>query len=171
MSYPPQRYVADAGTVSASLRSAQTSHDLAIGVRSTVSYLATGATTSGAFGLYRWDMAAVPPAGSTPRGHFHRTMAESFYILNGTVSLYDGDRWVDATAGDYLYVPPGGIHSFANNSGAPASMLILFAPGGPREGYFEELADIAATGRELTHEEWVELWARHDQYEEELSGS
>ena len=92
-------------------------------------------------------------------------MAESFYILDGTVSLYSGDRWTDATAGAYLYVPPGGIHSFANNSGAPASMLILFAPGGPREAYFEELADIAATGRELTHDEWVQLWARHDQYE------
>jgi uncharacterized RmlC-like cupin family protein len=72
---------------------------------------------------------------------------------------------VDAAPGDYLYVPPGGIHSFANTSGAPASMLILFAPGGPREAYFEELADIAATGRELTHDEWVQLWARHDQYE------
>jgi hypothetical protein len=59
-------------------------------------------------------------------------MAESFYILDGTVSLYSGAKWMDTTAGDYLYVPRGGIHSFANNSGAPASMLILFAPGGPR---------------------------------------
>jgi hypothetical protein len=44
-------------------------------------------------------------------------------------------------------------------------MLVLFAPGGPREAYFEELAEIAAAGRELTHDEWVQLWARHDQYE------
>jgi hypothetical protein len=44
-------------------------------------------------------------------------------------------------------------------------MLIVFAPGGPREAYFEELADIAATGRQLSHDEWVELWSRHDQYE------
>ena len=71
---------------------------------------------------------------------------------------------VAATAGYYLLVPPGGIHSFANNSGAPASMLILFAPGGPWEAYFEELADIRAAGRELSEQEWVRLWARHDQY-------
>jgi uncharacterized RmlC-like cupin family protein len=165
MSYPPQQYVADQGAISASLRSADVPHELTIGVRSKVSYLATGDTTAGAFGLYRWDLAAVPPRDSLPSGHFHRTMAESFYILDGTVSLYNGEKWVDAVPGDYLYVPPGGIHSFANTSGAPASMLILFAPGGPREAYFEELADIAATGRELTHDEWVQLWARHDQYE------
>jgi len=165
VSYPPQQYIAPQPAISASLRRAGLPPDLAIGARSRVSYLATGETTGGAFGLYRWDLAAVPPAGGRSAGHFHRTMAESFYILDGTVSLYNGDKWVDATPGDYFYVPPGGIHSFANNSGAPASMLILFAPGGPREAYFEELAEIAASGRELSHDEWVQLWARHDQYE------
>jgi uncharacterized RmlC-like cupin family protein len=165
MSYPPPQYFADAGAASATFRAADQPHDLAIGVRSKVSYVATGTTTGGAFGLYRWDMAAVPPAAGTAGAHFHRTFTESFYVLDGTISLYNGQTWLDATAGDYLFVPPGGIHSFANNSGAPASMLILFAPAPPRERYFEELAEIAAAGRELTHDEWVQLWARHDQYE------
>jgi uncharacterized RmlC-like cupin family protein len=164
MSYPPQQYAADAGAVSATLRPADLPPDLAIGVRSKVSYVATGASTGGAFGLYRWELAATA-SGSGTGGHFHRTMAESFYVLDGVVSLYNGQSWVDATPGDFLYVPPGGIHSFANNSGEPASMLILFAPGAPRERYFEELAEIAASGRELSHDEWVALWARHDQYE------
>jgi uncharacterized RmlC-like cupin family protein len=164
MSYPPELYTADSGAISATLRSAGVPHDLAIGARSKVSYLATGAATGGTFGLYRWDLAAVPRSGSAPSGHFHRTMTESFYILDGTVSLYSGDTWIDATAGDYFLVPPGGVHGFANNSGAPASMLILFAPGAPREAYFEELAEIAAAGRELSQDEWEQLWARHDQY-------
>jgi hypothetical protein len=43
-------------------------------------------------------------------------------------------------------------------------MLILFAPGPPRETYFTELAEIRESGRVLTDEEWLELWARHDQY-------
>ena len=34
--------------------------------------------------------------------------------------------------GDFLFVPEGGIHGFRNESGAPASMLLLFAPGAPR---------------------------------------
>jgi hypothetical protein len=43
-------------------------------------------------------------------------------------------------------------------------MLVLFAPGAPREEYFRELARISAAGRSLSEDEWTELWARYDQY-------
>ncbi|MFG2059173.1 cupin domain-containing protein [Micromonospora sp. NPDC048930] len=150
--------------MSATIRRADVPPDLAIGVRTRVSHLGTGASTDGLFGLYRWDMAALPPRAGKPDGHYHRTFAESFYILDGTVSLYNGDTWTDATGGDFLYVPPGGIHAFANESGQAASMLVLFTPGAPREAFFEELAEIVASGRELTDQEWDEVYARHDQY-------
>jgi mannose-6-phosphate isomerase-like protein (cupin superfamily) len=162
MSYPSARYLDEAGEVSATLRRADAAPDLLIGTRTQVHHLATGASTDGRFGLYRWDMSADRNGG--PSGHFHRTMSESFFVLEGTVSLYDGDAWVDASPGDFLHVPPGGIHAFNNDSGAPASMLVLFTPGAPREAYFEALAEITASGRTLTDEEWLELWARHDQY-------
>ncbi|MFE9689631.1 cupin domain-containing protein [Micromonospora sp. NPDC005806] len=164
MSYAPPRYFGETGALSATFRRAEAPPDLAIGARTRVSHLATGATTDGGFGLYRWDMAAVAPTAATPSGHYHRTFSESFYILEGTVALYNGHTWTDATSGDFLHVPSGGIHAFANNSGGAASMLVLFTPGAPREAYFEELADIVATGRELTEQEWIELYARHDQY-------
>lgn len=32
-------------------------------------------------------------------------MSEAFYVLSGTVSLYNGTEWVDGHAGDFLYVP------------------------------------------------------------------
>jgi mannose-6-phosphate isomerase-like protein (cupin superfamily) len=162
MSYPPLQYFADQGAASAIYRAADTPPDLTIGSKSRVGYLATGATTGGQFGLYRWDMAAIP---NGPGAHYHRTFSESFFILEGTVSLYDGERWRDTAPGDFLYVPPGGIHAFSNDSDAPASMLVLFAPGAPREAYFEELAEIVASGRQLSGEEWTDLYARHDQYE------
>jgi mannose-6-phosphate isomerase-like protein (cupin superfamily) len=50
------------------------------------------------------------PGGAAP--HFHRTFSESFYILSGTVALYDGASWTDGTAGDFHYAPEGGIHAF-----------------------------------------------------------
>jgi mannose-6-phosphate isomerase-like protein (cupin superfamily) len=125
------------------------------------SYLATGASTNGQFGLYRWNMAAEP---SGPSAHFHKTISESFFVLSGTVRLFNGERWIDARPGDFLYVPEGGIHAFRNESGEPASMLLLFAPGAPREPYFETLAEVALTGRRLTPEEWEEFCLRHDTY-------
>lgn len=101
---------------------------------------------------------------SGPDLHFHKTMSESFFVLFGTVRLYDGNRWVDAISGDFLYVPPGGIHAFRNESGSPASMLLLFSPGAPRERYFEALAERAASGHHLTDDERVEFLRQHDQY-------
>lgn len=124
-------------------------------------FLATGALTDGHFGLFQWDMA--PQAGG-PDAHYHKTFSESFYVLDGEVRLYDGATWVTAVKGDYLYVPPSGVHAFRNDGDEPASMLILFAPGIPRERYFLELAEIAASGRQLSQEEYTEFLASHDQY-------
>jgi hypothetical protein len=41
-------------------------------------YLATGASTYGSFGLYRWETGPEP---SGPDPHFHRTMSESGPVL------------------------------------------------------------------------------------------
>jgi mannose-6-phosphate isomerase-like protein (cupin superfamily) len=124
-------------------------------------FTAPGSMTNGRFGLFRWDMDA---SGGGAGLHFHRTFSESFYILSGTVRLFNGTNHVDAAAGDFLYVPEGGVHGFSNVSDAEASMLVLFAPGAPRERFFTELTEIRQGGRELSQEEWAEFYARHDQY-------
>jgi mannose-6-phosphate isomerase-like protein (cupin superfamily) len=160
LSYPDPKYSGSQGEVSARLRRADQPHDLEMGKGGAqVHYLATGASTRSEFGLYRWDFTG-PPSGPAP--HFHKTLSESFYILSGTVRLHDGRRWVDGKPGDFLFVPEGGIHGFRNESGAPASMLLLFAPGAPREGYFEGLAEWAVTGQRPSDAERAEFMLRHD---------
>ena len=148
------------GEVSAVLRRADAPPELSARTGGATHYLATGATTRGAFGLYRWDMGPQP---SGPSPHFHRSITESFFVLDGTVRLYDGARWIDATAGDFLFVPEGGVHGFRNESGESASMLLLFTPGAPREDYFETLAD-AARRAAMTPEDWTEFFLRHDTF-------
>lgn len=160
MSYPKARYHGAKGEVSATFRPADQKPELTIGSGTAVRYLATGASTHGQFGLYRWDAKPHTPG---PAAHFHRTMSESFFILAGTVRLFNGERWIDTKAGDFLFVPEGGLHGFQNESDEPASMLILFAPGAPREGYFEALAAKAA-GQQFTDEEWKALCLQHDNY-------
>jgi mannose-6-phosphate isomerase-like protein (cupin superfamily) len=161
MSYPPVRYTAAGGEVSATYRPADAERELTSPGGGGTAYLAPATLTNGDYGLFRWDMA---PAPSGPGPHFHRTMSEAFFVLSGTVLLQDGARTLEARPGDFLYVPPGGIHGFRNESGSPASILILFAPGAPRETYFEELAEVRRSGRRLSEAEWTELYARHDQY-------
>ncbi|MGZ5415727.1 MAG: cupin domain-containing protein [Nocardioides sp.] len=161
MSYPEPRYFGESGEASAVLRPREHAPDLVLGPDSSAAYLATGASTGGDFGLYRWNM-GVDPSGPGP--HFHRTMSESFFVIDGTVRLYDGQDWTEAVAGDFLFVPPGGVHGFRNESGSPASMLILFTPGAPREAYFEDLARFAATGEWPAQEELLAFFEAHDNH-------
>ncbi len=105
MSYPPPRYHGTAGEVSAIHRLEGQEPELSFPNGNKVHHLATAASTEGKFGLYRWDM-SPDPSGADP--HFHKTFSESFFILTGTVRLYDGDEWTDANPGDFHYVPRAG---------------------------------------------------------------
>ncbi|HEX5395690.1 MAG TPA: cupin domain-containing protein [Candidatus Limnocylindria bacterium] len=128
---------------------------------SSVQFVAPGSITAERYGLFRWNM--QPHAGG-PKPHFHRTFSEAFYILGGTVRLYDGAQWIDARPGDFVHVPEGGIHAFSAESDEPASMLILFAPGIARERFFTATAEIATSGRQLSPDEWTAFYAEHDQF-------
>ena len=160
MSYPPAKYNGEGGQVSATIRPADIEPEVRYKNGGSVHYLATGASTDGLFGLYRWEMSG---AVSGPDPHFHRTITEAFYVLDGVIRIHDGRGWADRSPGDFIYIPEGGIHGFRNESGEPASMLILFAPGAPREDYFETLARVSH-GLTMSDDEKLEFYVRHDNY-------
>ena len=141
---------------SATLRRRDRAEDYASGSMK-FHYLVDQKHSAGDYGLYRVEMG--PHAGG-PSAHYHKAISEAFYVLDGGMRLYDGDKWVDATKGDFLFVPPGGIHAFRNDADAPAEVLILFAPGAPREAYFEGLSQLAG----LSDEQRIEWNHRHDSF-------
>lgn len=154
--YPPPRYMQDEPQVSATLRRADEPPDYeAFGV--SYHYLANRQKTDGDYGLYR---VSIGPAGGGPGPHFHRAISEAFFVLSGTLKLYDGRDWVDGHPGDFLYVPPGGIHGFRNEADEPASTLMLFAPGAPRESYFEGFSHLG----DMTDDERREWFVKHDNF-------
>lgn len=156
MTYPPPRYHGVTGEKTALYRPAGTPPEFVYPNNGTrVHHLATGASTGGLFGLYRWECG---PGVTGPNPHFHRTISESFYILSGVMSIYNGDKWIEAEPGDWVHVPIGGIHGFKNRSGAPVSMLLHFSPGAPRESYFEGIAHVD----EMTEAERTEFYLKHD---------
>lgn len=155
--YPPARFTKDEPEVSAWLKRGDEPPDYdSLGLVK-YRYLANQQQTNGDYGLYRVD---ISPQGGGPGPHFHRAMSEAFFVLSGTVKLYDGNDWRDGSQGDFLYVPPGGIHGFRNEADAPTSLLMLFAPGAPREAYFEGFAQLA----DLTDEERAEWFVKNDNY-------
>src|SRR3954470_3151796 len=129
MSYPPPVYHGSGEPDLARFRSVDSPPDLPLPDGS-AHFIATGQDTSGRFGLYRWDMGAGA-GGVQP--HFHRTISESFFVLSGSIELFTGETWLESGPGDFAHVPEGGVHGFRNTSGEPASLLILFTPGAPRE--------------------------------------
>ena len=70
MTYPAARYLGEAGEASATYRPADQPPELTYQESgNTAHYLATGASTDGLFGLYRWVMGPQP---SGPGPHFHK---------------------------------------------------------------------------------------------------
>jgi quercetin dioxygenase-like cupin family protein len=90
---------------------------------SRVRFVGLGSHTTQDYGLFEYHL----PSGATgARPHYHRGFSESFYILEGRVSVLSGDQRIVASAGDLVYVPRLGIHGFDNASeGQPARFLIL----------------------------------------------
>ncbi|ORV12723.1 cupin domain-containing protein [Mycobacterium celatum] len=77
------------------------------------------------------------PAGTNgPPPHFHKTSAELFYMLSGTLRVLAGEDVLLINEGDFLLVPPYLLHAWAAPPDAAADVLIIFTPGIERFEYF-----------------------------------
>lgn len=101
-------------------------------------FLVTGAQSDGAYFI----MEALVPPGGGPPPHIHRREQESFYLLDGTLSIQMGDTTVQASTGDFVHIPRGMVHGFRNTGTGTARMLLIFSPGGI-ERFFEETLESA----------------------------
>jgi mannose-6-phosphate isomerase-like protein (cupin superfamily) len=87
---------------------------------------ATAAMTNGAFGLVE---SLIAP-GFSPPLHIHHREDESFYVLEGTLTMRCGERTFEATPGAFVFLPRGVPHTFVVEGNTPARMLTLMTPGG-----------------------------------------
>lgn len=119
-------------------------------------FLATGENTDGRYALFE---ALVPPGGGPPP-HVHSREEEGFFILEGEITFTINGERVVATAGMFANMPVGTPHSFKNESGQSAKMLISLAPAGLEKMFFEigvPLAEGATTALPPTKEEIEKL--------------
>jgi quercetin dioxygenase-like cupin family protein len=92
--------------------------------------------------------ASVPP-GSGPPSHRHSDADEAYYILSGEFRVLDGEGFLLAGAGDFVYIPAGSLHGFKNVGADAARMVFLFTPAG-FEGLFSALGEPARRGEPPT---------------------
>jgi quercetin dioxygenase-like cupin family protein len=107
-----------------------------------VTFKATGEETGGAFALF--DSLVLPGGGPPP--HVHTREAESFYVLEGEFEFLDGERWIQASAGSFVHVPKGCLHTLKNAGEDVGRLLTLVVPAGLDE-FFEE---VGAPGTDIS---------------------
>ncbi len=106
-----------------------------------VTVKATTAGTGGAFALFE---TRTPPGGGFPL-HMQCYDDATYVVLDGTYRFRIGDETLDLEPGSYAFVPRGTPHGAANESHAPARMLVIASPGGVWERFIDEMGD--AVGR------------------------
>jgi quercetin dioxygenase-like cupin family protein len=105
----------------------------------TFSFLSTGKDTGGAFSL----MHCYFRKGYTAPPHYHKFEDESFYLLEGQIDFYIGDKKVKATVGEFVVLPRNVPHHFDLVS-ETAKALMLITPAG-FEIFFKEFGQPAQT--------------------------
>jgi mannose-6-phosphate isomerase-like protein (cupin superfamily) len=116
---------------------------------------AGGGTGLGSLGVLETEVPAGFPG---PLLHVHDRTIDSFYVLEGTLTVRLGDETAEAGPGSYAFIPPGHPHTFSNPGGAPARFLNVMAPGG-FERYLQELA---AAGGALDPPAMAEIASKYD---------
>ncbi len=122
----------------------------------------------------------VVPPGFDVGAHVHTRSQEFFYVLEGELDLLafepdkrteerwhdwespGGDRVVRAGEGSCMFVPSGVPHAFRNATDKPARMLFQSYPSPDHERYFEEIAEIWASGASVDPEAVKAMRQRYD---------
>jgi len=93
---------------------------------------ATKEDTGGAY-----SMLEVNVTGGGPPQHIHKAEEEGFYVLEGEVNIKIGDRTIVGTAGSFVVIPRGTVHTFWNAGSKPSKLLVIFSPPGFEQFFFE----------------------------------
>jgi mannose-6-phosphate isomerase-like protein (cupin superfamily) len=126
-------------------------------------FLTTGEDTSGKYASFE---AFVSPGGGPPL-HVHSREEEGFYVLEGEITFMIGEQRLVTNAGMFANMPVGTPHSFKNESGKPARMLISVAPAVLEKMFFEVSVPVppdATTAAPPTKEEIERLLATAPRY-------
>lgn len=91
----------------------------------TAVFKADGAETHGRYSISEWWL---EPRTRGPGAHSHDE-DDLFFVLEGTMSILVGERWVQAERGAFVLVPGGVTHDFENRGATRAGVLNLTIPG------------------------------------------
>jgi mannose-6-phosphate isomerase-like protein (cupin superfamily) len=90
-------------------------------------FKADGHETAGRYSISEWWL---EPNTKGPGPHSHDREDCVFYVIEGTMSILVGERWIDALRGSFVLAAAGTQHDFENRGSSRAGLLNFSIPGG-----------------------------------------
>jgi quercetin dioxygenase-like cupin family protein len=84
----------------------------------------------------------IPARARVPAAHFHESVDEGIYGLDGVVTTTVDGRVHEVRPGDAVFIPRGSVHLHENFHEEPARALVMLTPGLIGRRYFEEMAEV-----------------------------
>jgi mannose-6-phosphate isomerase-like protein (cupin superfamily) len=82
----------------------------------------------------------LEPHSEGPGAHLHENVVQTFYVIEGPLSFFLGDHWIDVEAGTFIRIPENTMHTFANRTNKKAGFINFDIPG----GFENEMPSMAA---------------------------
>ena len=122
-------------------------------------FLLASGQTGGRLGVEEFTL---PPATLGARPHVHRSHDETFYLLDGELTVATAAGEIVLRPGDLAHAPRGALHGFRNaRADIAARALCLYTPSG-YEQYFRDVHAAVEAGTEITDQLLAELRSRYD---------
>lgn len=117
--------------------------------------------TSDGDGTFSLTETTIEPGFPGPVTHVHDRLLDSFYVLEGTLTMRLGSETLEAPPSTYAFIPPGNVHTFSNPTEERVRVLNLMAPAG-FEQYLKEMAASMPAGGPPDPALMAEIASRYD---------
>src|SRR5688572_25295895 len=105
-----------------------------------IRFIASSAETGGATTVF--ETTEMP--GYKTNWHRHNNAEETFYVLEGTLTVKLGDKTHHLTAGSYVFIARGTPHAQGNLTDKPVRFITTVTPGGIEE-FFKDRSELLKT--------------------------
>jgi len=92
--------------------------------------------TNGSWSLIEYH---APAQFAGPPPHYHKIMEETFYVLEGVLTVKINDKISEYHAGSYVLVPRATPHGQGNFSKKPVKFILTVTPGGYERRFRERI--------------------------------
>ena len=114
-------------------------------------FMVTAAETDGRMTVFE----SVEHPSYKTQWHSHNNSEETFYVLEGALTVKSGGKTYHARAGSFVYIPRGTPHGQGNFTDKPVRFITTFTPGGT-ETFFRE-RDAALKGIKPTDPNYAKI--------------